>query len=94
MTIEETKLRANAPNPFGQSTTIPYQLAEEEPVTIAIYDLLGRRVQTLVDRTQEAGVHQVEWRPGAGENALASGVYFCRMRAGSYTETRKLVLVR
>ena len=92
--IEETKLRANAPNPFTASTTIPYQLAEEKAVTIAIYDLLGRRVRTLVNETQKAGVHRVEWRPGRGENALASGVYFCRMTAGTYRATRKITLVR
>jgi flagellar hook assembly protein FlgD len=93
--IEETKLRANAPNPFAESTTIPYQLAERGPVTIAIYDLLGRRVETLVDGTQKAGVHEVEWRPGPErDRTLASGVYFCRMTAGAYTATRKLILVR
>jgi hypothetical protein len=94
LTIEKTKLRANAPNPFTESTTIPYQLAEEADVTIAVYDLLGRRVRTLVDRTQRAGVHRVEWRPGQGGDALASGVYFCRMKAGSYRDTRKVILVR
>jgi hypothetical protein len=94
LSVQQTKLRANAPNPFAGATTIPYQLAEEEAVRIAIYDLLGRRVQTLVDRRQEAGVYQVEWRPGRGAGALASGVYFCRMEAGSYRATRKLVLVR
>jgi hypothetical protein len=94
LAVEETKLRANAPNPFAGSTTIPYQLAEETDVTIAIYDLLGRRVRTLVDETQRAGVHRVEWRPGEGPEALASGVYFCRMKAGRYRATRKMTLVR
>lgn len=95
LAIEETKLRTNAPNPFAESTTIPYQLAERGPVTIAIYDLLGRRVETLVDGTQKAGVHEVEWRPGPErDRTLASGVYFCRMTAGAYTATRKLILVR
>jgi len=95
LAIEDTKLRANAPNPFTESTTIPYQLAEREAVTIAIYDLLGRRVKTLVDATRKAGVHEVEWTPGqSNRRPLSSGVYFCRMKAGSYAATRKLVLVR
>jgi hypothetical protein len=94
LAITETKLRANAPNPFAEQTTISYQLAEAEEVTLRVYDVLGRRVRTLVDGERERGVHQVEWRPGSGGQALASGVYFCRMRAGSYTETRKLVVVR
>jgi hypothetical protein len=93
--IQETKLRASAPNPFAEATTLSYQLAGEERVRVAVYDVLGRRVQTLVDERQEAGVHEVEWRPGAeGGRSLASGIYFCRMRAGDYTATQKMVLVR
>lgn len=95
LAIDETKLRPNAPNPFTESTTIAYQLAEEKQVRIAIYDLLGRQVETLINETQRPGVHEIEWRPGeAGGSSLASGVYFCRMEAGSYSEARKLVLVR
>ena len=95
LTIEETKLRANAPNPFTNATTIAYQLAESQDVTVAVYDLLGRRVQTLVDGSREQGVHQIEWRAQtpAGQ-PLASGVYFLRMRAGSYTGSQKMVVVR
>jgi len=95
LTVDETTLRPNAPNPFSEATTISYQLAERQEVTIAIYDLLGRRVETLVDGPREAGVHRTTWQPtGSGGQSLASGVYFCRMEAGSYTGTRKLVLVR
>ena len=94
LAIEQTKLRANAPNPFRESTTIHYQLAEQQSVSIAIFDVLGRRVRTLVDEQKSAGVHRVDWAPDATGRALASGVYFCRMEAGSYTSTRKLVLVR
>jgi hypothetical protein len=94
LTIQETKLRANAPNPFADATTIPYQLAEERDVRIRVYDVLGRRVATLVDGRREAGLHHLTWRPERGRSALASGVYFCRMRAGDYRATRKLVVVR
>ena len=90
LAVSETKLLPNAPNPFSTSTTLSYQLAEEQPVTIAIYDLLGRRVTTLVNGPRASGVYQIEWQP----EALSSGVYFCRMEAGSYTESQKLVLVR
>ena len=94
LSIDQTKLRSNAPNPFRESTTIHYQLAEEQPVTITIFDVLGRRVRTLVDEPKRAGVHRIDWAPQTNGQALASGVYFCRMEAGSYTATRKLVLVR
>ena len=92
--VPDTALLPNAPNPFRESTTLSYQLAKEQPVTIAIYDLLGRRVTTLVDGPRERGVHQIEWSAGEGRTALSSGVYICRMQAGAYTGTRKLVLVR
>jgi hypothetical protein len=93
--VEETRLRANAPNPFSEATTLAYQVATEERVEIAVYDLLGRRVQTLVDERKKPGVYEVEWRPRSqGGDALASGIYFCRMTAGDITETQKMVLVR
>jgi hypothetical protein len=95
LTITDTKLRPNAPNPFDESTTIFYQLAQQQRVTLQVYDLLGRRVRTLVDRSQEQGLHQVEWRAdGAGGQPIASGVYLVRMQAGSYTATEKMTVVR
>jgi hypothetical protein len=92
--VPNTALLPNAPNPCRESTTLSYQLAEQQPVTIAVYDLLGRRVTTLVDGPRPSGVHQIEWTPGQGRPSLSSGVYICRMQAGSYTESQKLVLVR
>ncbi len=92
----KNELRGNYPNPFGQETTIAYSLESEREVTIEIYDVLGRRVQTLVrGKRQEAGLHRVRWRVGRRSGASAgSGVYFYRIEAGSFTETRKMVLVR
>jgi hypothetical protein len=94
LAIGETTLRANAPNPFRRSTTIPYQVAEQTEVEIAVYDVLGRRVATLVDGRRDAGLHHLTWRPGESGAALASGVYFCRLTAGDHTSTEKLVVVR
>jgi hypothetical protein len=94
MAVEKTTLHANAPNPFSESTTIPYQVAEDTHVRIAVYDLLGRRVSVLVNGTREAGVHEFQWQPGERGAALASGTYFCRMTAGGETFTQKLVVVR
>ena len=91
--ITETKLLPNAPNPFSESTTISYQLAEEQRVTITIYNALGRRVTTLVNTVRSSGDYNVTWSAGDA-NRLGSGAYFCRMEAGSYTESEKLVLVR
>jgi hypothetical protein len=83
------------PNPFNPVTVIPFELAERGPVVISIFDAAGRRVRTLVDEVRNAGRHTVAWN-GTGERgtALASGVYFCRLSAGLYTATERLVLIR
>ena len=88
------KLNQNYPNPFNPGTVISYQLPEAVPVRLEIYNSLGQRVRTLVDDLQEAGPHGLVWdgRDDSGRG-LASGVYFYRLVAGSFTESRKMVLV-
>ena len=81
------------PNPFRHKTTISYALPEAQHVRIAVYDLLGRRVTTLLDERQAPGSHQVSWA-GTGESGVASGVYFLRLRAGDIRKTRKVVHLR
>ncbi len=94
-TPSEFSLEGNYPNPVQRSTTIEYQLAESAPVRITVYDMLGRRIQTLVDTRQEAGTHSVKWnRGGTSRGRVASGTYFYRIEAGDFTETRKMVVVR
>ncbi len=91
----EDDLRGNYPNPFEQTTTLEYTLSEKHAVTLTVYDVLGRRVQTLVDDKKEAGLHTVQWK---GQNRygtpVGSGVYFVRMEAGTMRETQKVVRVR
>jgi len=85
-----TSLSQNHPNPFNPVTVIGYSLAGPAHVTIRIYDVAGREVRTLVDRDMEPGRYE-----GTLDAAgLAGGVYFARMTAGDYTETRKLVLLK
>ena len=88
-------LSQNHPNPFNPSTTIQYGLVSAEQTTIAVYNVRGELVQTLVDGRLPAGWHTVEWngRDKRG-NPVASGVYLYRMRAGSFVETKKLVLLK
>jgi hypothetical protein len=88
-------LGVNVPNPFNPSTIIPYRLSETSRVHIAVYDAHGARVKTLVDGVRGAGSWSIGWN-GEDENGarVASGVYFCRMRAGSFDETRKMVLLK
>ena len=90
------ELRGNYPNPFGRETTVAYTLGKRQEVTLEVYDVLGRRVRTLVEGTeQRAGLHRLRWE---GENRygspVGSGVYFLRIRAEGFTATRKMVLVR
>jgi hypothetical protein len=83
-------LEQNYPNPFNPATVIRYQIPALSPVKLVVYDLLGREVSVLVNERKAAGSYGVSF-DAAG---LSSGVYFCRMEAGSFRETRKLLLVR
>jgi hypothetical protein len=86
----EYALRQNYPNPFNPSTTINYQVAERTSVVLKIFNITGQEVATLVDETQEPGAYNVTWYPPN----LASGVYFYRLQAGSFVETKKLTLLK
>ena len=92
---QAASLAQNYPNPFNPSTVVGFQLPTPAQVELAIYNLLGQRVVTLVDEVREAGAHAAQWngRDEAGSE-LASGVYVCRFRAGSHQQTRRLVLLR
>ena len=83
-------LEQNYPNPFNPSTTIRYGLPSRSHVTLTVVNTLGQEVATLVQGEQEAGFHEAVF----DATGLASGVYLYRLTAGSYVETRKLVLVR
>jgi hypothetical protein len=83
-------LQQNYPNPFNPSTTIKFELPKISVVRLSVFDMLGREVSVLVNERKEAGYHEVKF-DGSG---LSSGVYFYRIQAGSYVETRKLLLLR
>ena len=80
----------NFPNPFNPSTIIKYDLPKSSFVRLKIYDILGREIKTLVNNEQIAGKYEV---PFIGTN-LASGVYFYRIEAGDFIETKKMVLLK
>ncbi len=86
----------NYPNPFNPSTTITFQLPEAGYVTMQVYDLTGKVVNTLVGEYRPAGYHQVVWNGKNSRGApVATGVYFYRIVVGqSYAETRKMVLIK
>jgi hypothetical protein len=88
-------LAQNYPNPFNPATTISYRIRKTEPVSLRIYSASGKAVVTLVDRVQSAGRHEIIWNgtDGAG-NAVASGVYYYKLVAGEFSQTRKMLLLK
>ena len=83
-------LSQNYPNPFNPSTTIKFALPQATKVSLRIYDAVGREVATLVNKEMNAGVHSVKWNA----SKMASGVYFYRLQAGSFVQTKKLMLLK
>jgi len=87
---KEFRLSQNYPNPFNPTTVISYDLPKRSHVLITVYDILGREVKTLVNEDQKAGSYRVT----LVASDLPSGVYFYRIVAGSFVQTKKLVLVK
>mgnify|MGYP001149362602 CR=1 FL=1 len=88
-------LHPNSPNPFNAQTVIRFDLPEDRPVRLELYDSAGRLARVLVDGPQPAGSHAVTWDGlDADGTAVASGVYFARLQAGSFVAVRKALLVR
>jgi hypothetical protein len=93
--LAQLGLAQNIPNPFNPTTRIDFYLDREERITLIIYDVEGRVVRELIDRTMRPGSHTESWdgRDTNG-NAVASGVYFYRLNAGRRTLARKAVLLK
>jgi len=94
---KEFLLKQNYPNPFNPTTTIKYQIPELSFVTINVFDVLGNVIETLVDEAKSVGTYKIEFNA----STLPSGVYFYRLQAvptgrqaGSFVETKKIVLLR
>jgi formylglycine-generating enzyme required for sulfatase activity len=83
-------LGQNYPNPFNPSTTISYQLPSQRHVTLKVFDVLGREVATLVDGVEAPGHKEMRF----DASGLSAGIYFYRLQAGAYVETRKFLLLR
>ena len=83
-------LQQNYPNPFNPTTTIRYSLPQSENVKLFVYDVLGRQVAALVNIKQDAGVYET---PFDG-SLLPSGVYFYRLDIGTFTQTKKMIMLK
>jgi hypothetical protein len=88
-------LNQNYPNPFNPVTTIDYYLPRRADVSITIFNLLGQTVQTLVNNQQAAGSYSITWdgRDNSGKTA-ASGLYFYRLKAGEFAESKKMIMLK
>jgi len=92
----EFALEQNSPNPFNPSTIISYRIGPGQPemTNLSIFNLLGQKVATLVNKVQGPGAYTVEWDGRAGGEELASGVYFYRLTRGDFTDSKKMVFVK
>ena len=86
----EFQLYQNYPNPFNPETNISYRLATSGKVTLEIFDLLGQKIQTLVDEEQAAGVHEISFTA----NNLSSGIYMYHLRSNGFVQSKKMILLR
>ena len=89
-TPREFSLFQNYPNPFNPTTTISFALPNRSHVTLTVFNTLGQQVSQLVNSDVEPGYHEIQFNA----TNLASGVYFFRVQAGSFVETKKLMLVQ
>ena len=87
---ESFYLEQNYQNPFNPSTSIQYAISSRQFVTLKVYDLLGREIATLVNEEKPAGVYEVEFNAAS----IPSGIFFYQLKAGQYSETRKMVLLK
>jgi len=83
-------LEQNYPNPFNPSTKIKYSISHSSSVELKIYDIVGREVESIVNEEKSAGIYEVEF----DATGLPSGTYFYQMKAGSFIETKKMVLMK
>jgi serine protease len=84
------QLAQNYPNPFNPSTTLQFQVPQKSFVSLKVFDLLGRQLATLVNEERQSGIYRVTW----DASKLPSGVYFYRLRAGDFVETKKMVFAK
>ena len=84
------KLNQNYPNPFNPITTIQYSIPQRSVVSLKVYDILGNEVATLVNEAKNVGIYTVSFNA----SQLASGIYFYKLQAGSFVETKKMILLK
>jgi len=99
-TITDYRLEQNYPNPFNPTTIIKFSIPELQFVTLKVFDMLGTEIASLANGEKAPGIYEVKFSAIGGSASggdainLPSGIYFYRLQAGNYTETKKLILVK
>ena len=88
--LNRYELNQNYPNPFNPQTTIQYTLPEPGDVSVKVFNVLGNEISTLVNENQSAGKHKTEWNA----QSMPSGIYFYKIQAKNFIETKKMVLMK
>jgi len=88
--IKAYSLSNNYPNPFNPSTTISYSVPEMEFITLKVFDVLGNEIETIANEEKPAGSYEIEFNA----DGLTSGIYFYRLQAGNFVETKKMILIK
>ena len=93
--MNNTALLGNYPNPFNPETTISFNLKSSEHVSLDIFNVKGQKVTTIANGQFNQGTHNIVWNGmDASNSKIASGIYFYKLRAGSYTKTKKMILMK
>ena len=93
--LDRFVLKDNYPNPFNPLTLISYELPSDILVNITIYDMIGKKVKTLVNSLQTAGYKSIKWDATNNRNEpVSAGVYLYTIEAGDYSQTKKMVLLK
>jgi flagellar hook assembly protein FlgD len=88
-------LLTNYPNPFSNKTTISFSLPQTTKVSIKIFDMQGELIKILAEAQMQAGAHEILWNAKDKKgNAVNAGIYFLKLEAGNYSQTKKLVVVK
>ncbi len=90
VTVTKFELEQNYPNPFNPSTSIKFAISIKQFVSLKVYDVLGNEVTTLLNDQKPAGIYEIEF----DANNLSSGIYYYRIVAGSFTDTKKMILLK
>ena len=92
---EDFSLLQNYPNPFNPTTTIEFSLNQKSHTLLEIFNIEGKKVQTLVNQVLSAGPHKFEWNANFSDNTKApTGIYFYRLKSGEFEDSNKMILIK